>query len=275
MDSLSMLLQELDFNAEVFFSGSLCGLEAFEESNNNGLLHVLKSGSMTLLTDQGHEVHLEKASVLFLPSGGSHRIRIKDSHEAQLVCANIQFKAHQRPALVDKLPNLICMDIDKNPLISGTADWIFAEAFTSSVGRKLIIDRLCDIFIVQVLRFVIENGMVEAGAFAASAHPKLSKLMVQLKNEPRRPWSVESMAEYCAMSRSKFASLFKDSVGQAPMEYLTALRLSLAKELLLRNKPVNLVADEVGYDSASSLARAFKKQLDVTPKQWLKERNST
>ena len=94
--------------------------------------------------------------------------------------------------------------------------------------------------------------------------------MKQLKSQPQSVWTVESMATFAAMSRSKFAGLFKDSVGQSPMEYLTQLRLELAKELLLKNKPVSLVADQVGYDSASSLARAFKKQLDLSPKQWIK-----
>lgn len=271
MDSLSALLQDLDFNAEVFFSGSLCGLQAFEESDNNGLLHVLRSGSMTMLTDQGHEVQLHKASVLFLPSGGDHRIQIKDSHEAELVCANVQFNAHQKSVLVDNLPKFICMDVETNPLISDTAEKIFQEAFDDQLGRKMVIDRLCDIFIVQVLRYVIDNGLVDIGTFVASTHPSLSKLMKQLKAEPQATWTVETMAQYSAMSRSKFAGLFKDSVGQAPMEYLTDLRLNLAKALLLKNKPVAWVADEVGYDSASSLARAFKKQWDLSPKQWIKD----
>lgn len=270
MDSLSTVLQELDFNAEVFFSGSLCGLQAFEESDNNGHLHVMKSGSMTMLTDQGHEVHLKKASVLFLPSGGDHRIQILESNEAELVCANVRFDAHQKSVLVDNLPKFICMDIETNPLISATASQIFLEAFDDQIGRKIVIDRLCDVFVVQVLRYVVESGLVDAGTFVASTHPKLSKLMKRLKEEPSAVWTVEAMAEFVAMSRSKFASLFKDSVGQAPLEYLTQLRLELAKKLLLNNKSVSLVADQVGYDSASSLARAFKKQLGVSPKQWIK-----
>ncbi|MGH1374371.1 MAG: AraC family transcriptional regulator [Cellvibrionaceae bacterium] len=270
MDSLSAVLQELDFNAEVFFSGSLCGLQAFEQSDNNGHLHLMRAGSMTMLTDQGHEVHLQKASVLFLPSGGDHRIQIKDSHDAELVCANVQFDSHQKSVLVDNLPKFICLDVETNPSISATVDHIFQEAFSDQLGKKIVIDRLCDVFVVQVLRYVIEGGMVDAGAFAAATHPQLSELMKQLKSQPQSVWTVESMATFAAMSRSKFAGLFKDSVGQSPMEYLTQLRLELAKELLLKNKPVSLVADQVGYDSASSLARAFKKQLDLSPKQWIK-----
>ncbi|NIB40756.1 AraC family transcriptional regulator [Pseudomaricurvus alkylphenolicus] len=272
MDALSALLQDLDFNAEVFFSGSLCGLQAFEEHENSGLLHFLKSGSMTLITDQDHELKLEKASVIFMPSGSHHRIQIKEFNEAELVCANIQFQPRQKTVLVDNLPKFLCIDIDQDEMISDVARWIFEEAFGAEHGRQIMIDRLCDVFVMQILRYVIRNGIVEMGTFAASSHPQLSKLMKALTANPEKTWTVDTMAESVAMSRSKFAALFKDSVGQAPMEYLTDLRLSKAQNLLTTDKPVALVANEVGYEDASSLARVFKKRFGVTPKQWLKQR---
>ena len=79
------------------------------------------------------------------------------------------------------------------------------------------------------------------------------------------------MAEQVAMSRSKFAALFKETVGQSPMEYVTGLRMAMAKGLLKMNRPVGLVANEVGYENASSLAKVFRKHFGITPKQWLKQ----
>ncbi len=271
MDELSALLQDLDFNADVFFSGSLCGLEAFEEQENTGLLHVLKSGTMTMITEQGHQLTLDKPAVIFLPSGSQHRIQIREFKEAELVCANIQFQPRQKTVLVDNLPKFLCIDIQQDPAISQAAQSIFEEAFSKEYGRDLMINRLCDIFIRQILRYVIRHDIVELGLFTASTHPQLARLMHELAGKPEKAWSVDSMAESVAMSRSKFAALFKDSVGQAPMEYVTDLRLSKAQNLLTQDKPVALVANEVGYDTASSLSRLFKQRFGITPKQWLKE----
>lgn len=271
MDELSALLQDLDFNAEVFFSGSLCGLEAFEKQENSGLIHMLKAGSMTLITDQGHELTLDKPAVIFIPSGSEHRIQIKEFSEAELVCANIHFQARQKAVLVDNLPGLLCIDIEQSENINTAANAIFTEAFNAEYGRHLMINRLCDIFILQVLRYVIGNGTVELGMLAASSHPQLAKLMQALAANPEKPWSVDTMAESAAMSRSKFAALFKESVGQAPMDYVTDLRLSQAKKLLTQDKPVALVANAVGYDTPSSLSRLFKQRFGITPKQWLKD----
>ncbi|CAA0112399.1 RCS-specific HTH-type transcriptional activator RclR [BD1-7 clade bacterium] len=270
MDSLSALLTDIDFSADVFFSGSMCGLKPFE-AEMAGLLHFLKAGSMTLVTDQGHEIHLNQASVIFIPSGSHHRIQVKEPEDAELVCANIAFQPRHKAALVDHLPKFIVVPVDQDPRVSEAARWIFEEAFDEVFGRKIVIDRLCDIFMVQILRHVIENGTVEMGLFAASSHPRLAPLMKQLQESPQMEWTVDSMAEATAMSRSKFAALFKDSVGQAPMEYVTDLRLAMAQGLLEKNRPVGLVANEVGYENASSLSRVFKKRFGVTPKQWLKK----
>lgn len=271
MDELSALLQDLDFNAEVFFSGSLCGLEAFDKQENTGLLHVLKSGSMTMFTEQGHELTVDQPAVIFLPSSSQHRIQIKEFSEAELVCANIHFQARQKAILVDNLPGFLCIDIEQSQNINAAANAIFTEAFNADYGRHLMINRLCDIFILQVLRYVIHNGIVELGMLAASSHPQLAKLIQALAATPEQPWTVDTMADSVAMSRSKFAALFKTSVGQAPMDYLTDLRLSKAKSLLMQEKPVAVVANAVGYDTPSSLSRLFKQRFGITPKQWLKE----
>jgi AraC-like DNA-binding protein len=55
------------------------------------------------------------------------------------------------------------------------------------------------------------------------------------------------------------------------MDYLTDLRLSKAKSLLMQEKPVAVVANAVGYDTPSSLSRLFKQRFGITPKQWLKD----
>jgi len=272
MDSLSQLLEDLDFNAEVFFSGSLCGVQAFEKEERAGTLHFLRSGTLTLTTEQDHEIILKESAVIFIPDGNSHRMRIKEPQNADLVCASIHFQPNQKAVLVEKLPKFICIGMNDDTSITQTADWIFNEAFNEKEGKQTIINRLCDVIMVQLLRYIIDKGIVEQGLFAATAHPRLSKLMAELQKHPAKEWSVDAMAEMSAMSRSKFAALFKETVGRSPMDYVTDLRLAMAQGLLKKNKPVGFVANEVGYESASTLARIYKKRFGITPKQWIKEK---
>ena len=104
---------------------------------------------------------------------------------------------------------------------------------------------------------------------AGMAHPQLSKLITAIHDKPEEPWTVDSMAEKALMSRAKFAALFRGTVGQAPSDYLTDLRIALAQGLLKKDLPVSLVANEVGYEHGSALARVFRKKMGVSPKEWL------
>lgn len=271
MDKLSHLLQSLEINADVFFSGNLCGIQSFDDNQESGFLHLVQSGSLTLKTAQEHSLQMHAGSVIFFPNGISHQIEIAKSEDAQMICAAIKLPPSQHKQLISHLPKFLYFNKLEEQEITDTVEKIFREGFAEKQGRKIMINRLCDIFMVQTLRKVVEQGTVELGLIAAQSHPQLARLVEALQKQPEREWNLEEMAESAAMSRSKFASVFKDTVGQAPMEYVTGLRMAMAKGLLQQNRPVGLVANEVGYENASSLAKVFKKHFGITPKKWMQK----
>jgi AraC-like DNA-binding protein len=83
------------------------------------------------------------------------------------------------------------------------------------------------------------------------------------------PWTLESLATACGMSRSAFAVRFKDLVGETPMEYLTNWRMQKATALLHQGeKKLFEVAKSVGYDSDAAFSKAFKRMVGVAPRQY-------
>ena len=76
------------------------------------------------------------------------------------------------------------------------------------------------------------------------------------------------------MSRAAFAKRFKERVGQTMFEYLTALRMQRARNLL-RESSLSLyeVASRVGYQSDLAFTKAFKKSIGVTPTSYRKSRS--
>jgi AraC-like DNA-binding protein len=270
MDQLSLLLQNLSFNADVFFSGNLCGIQSLGGSDNNkGHLHLLRAGVLTIVCEEGHKVTLDKPSVIFMPSPTKHQVIASESNQAELVCVDIDFHSGSGSALVNALPKLICLDINENDPLGKTANWLFEEAFNSQAGQKIIVNKLGDIFLVQILRHVLNNGLVVQGMLSGMAHPQLSRIMKAIHEKPEASWTVDSMAEEALMSRAKFAALFKSTVGQSPSDYLTDLRIAIAQGLLKKDLPVSLVANEVGYEHGSALARVFRKKIGISPKEWL------
>lgn len=95
-----------------------------------------------------------------------------------------------------------------------------------------------------------------------AVHRSIECLRAQLD----RDWQVAEMAREAAMSPSAFHAAFKQVTGQSPMQYLKAVRLHRARQLLVQTQRLaSDVAFEVGYQSASQFSRDYKRQFGVTP----------
>lgn len=112
---------------------------------------------------------------------------------------------------------------------------------------------------------------MQHGLLAGLAHPQVSKVLLAIHEKPEQQWGLADMAELALMSRSKFADIFKRTVGQSPGDYVIDWRIVVAKGLLRQNKSVALVANAVGYENGSALDRVFRKKLGISPKQWVEQ----
>ena len=212
----------------------------------------------------------EQPTVIMLPYSTEHKIVSTESENVDVVCATIQFNPLQQRQLLANLPKLIALDITTGELHQ-TVQWLFKEADGQQLGQQSIVNKLCEIFMIQMLRQLSAQGIVLQGMLAGLRHPALAKTIVMLQEAPEQDWNLASMASCAAMSRSKFAELFRDTVGQTAKEFLTDLRVALAQELLQQNQPVSLVANRVGYEHGSALARVFRKKTGLSPRQWLEK----
>ncbi len=87
-----------------------------------------------------------------------------------------------------------------------------------------------------------------------------------MHSDVRAAWTVADLAKLAGMSRSAFAARFSDLLGCAPMEYLLRWRMTLAQDALRRGgRPLDRVAEEIGYDSASAFSTAFRRRIGCSP----------
>ena len=81
----------------------------------------------------------------------------------------------------------------------------------------------------------------------------------------------EALSRRFSISRAYLSTTFKAYTGLSPMDYLTQVRLNLAKSLLMNGGlSVDIVAQRSGYESASSFIRTFRQREGVTPLQYRK-----
>ncbi len=99
-------------------------------------------------------------------------------------------------------------------------------------GRDKIFDHLMSILFIECVRDYIAQLDDQERRLTALKHPELSSALAAIHAYPEQPWTVETLADQCCMSRSKFASLFQSVLRETPLAYLQQHRLRLAVQLL-------------------------------------------
>jgi len=87
-----------------------------------------------------------------------------------------------------------------------------------------------------------------------------------IHREPAGEWTLASLAQEVAISRSALAVRFTELVGKPPMRYVTRWRMHLALSAL-RDERVTVaeLANRLGYRSEAAFSRAFKRVVGVPP----------
>jgi len=271
IDGISRLLEHVGLRAHTFYAGPLCGLHGFAADEGVGHLHVIRSGEMRARQAGHDDIAVREPTLLFYPRPLDHRLDIEDTVVADVLCASVRYDAGPQNAITQSFPAVLVIPFSAMERIDVTLDALFAEAGETNPGRQVMLDRLCDILLIQIVRFAIEQGLVTRGVLAGLAHPRLARLLGELLDNPRQAWTLDTMAARANLSRNGFANEFRDVIGSTPAEFLTGLRIARAQRLLRKGRPVALVAENVGYNSQPAFSRAFTRALGLSPTAWIRE----
>jgi AraC-like DNA-binding protein len=275
-DRLAGLLQRFSVSARVFHSGPLCGINDFA-GNGQGQLHLLRRGPLEV-RHAGELLSVDEPSLLFYPRPLAHRFVSDAEVGADMACADISFGGGPMPAatpsssafnpLSRALPAFLCLPLAELGGAAAVLDLLFEEAFAERCGRQAVVDRLFEVVLVLLLRHLLDSGRLQQGPLAGLGHPQLAKAIVAMHDDPARAWTLQALARVAGMSRSRFADVFAQQVGQPPARYLTGFRITLAQQALLRGDGLERIAQQVGYGSAAALSRAFSAECGCSPRDW-------
>lgn len=269
MDRLAHLLTYFSLEAGVFYTGNICGVQDFLRDTQRGHLHLFKQGSVEISGLQPGSIQITEPTLLFLPRTEMHRMVANEPNGADIVCGSIRFGGGGHNPISDSLPDIVIVKLSEVSGLDTTLNLLFEEAFADHCGRQAILNRLCEILTIQLLRYCMDHSLTQGGALAGLSDPRLVKVLNSIHEDPAREWSIEIMANLAGMSRARFAVRFRDVVGETPADYLASWRIMTAQRLLKRGLILKHVAYDVGYGSASALTRAFVRKIGISPSQWL------
>ncbi|PYE15769.1 AraC family transcriptional regulator [Paraburkholderia silvatlantica] len=143
-------------------------------------------------------------------------------------------------------------------------------------GDFIVAQQLATLVLVEALRLHLSNERRESvGWLFALSDKRMRAAIAAMHASPGRRWTVQTMAEQAAMSRTTFALRFKETVGLSPMEYLTRWRMMLAADRLTHSRDsVSEVSLALGYESEKSFSTAFKRMMNCSPRQYSRQRNA-
>lgn len=276
VDRLSALLDRFRVRASLFHAGPLCGRTAYDAQPGRAFLHVLRRGRLQIehpaRAGAPRRVVVDEPTLLLYPRA-MHHVFVNPPHDgSDFTCATLHFAGGDRNPIVAALPPLVRVPLDAVPGLQPALDLLFAEADRVRCGSRLLADRLFEVVLIQLLRWVIDHPQavgVSSGLLMGLSDPRLARVLVALHASPQDDWTLPRMAAVAGMSRSSFAETFKTLTGTTPSAYLTDWRLTVASTLLRSGHPQKLAAAELGFSSASSLSRAFKQRFGRAPRDWL------
>jgi len=270
VDRLSFLLQRFSLSAGVFYAGHLCGVHAFDRDPTQGHVHLIRRGPVRLTEVPESAQLIVEPTLVFMPRPDAHRLITDESEGADVVCANVLFGAGGCNPITDSLPGVVCVPLQDLPGAEALLSLLDEEAFTPRCGRQAALDRLCELLLIRLLRYCMDQGITQGGSLAGLSDAKLSKALLAVHERPEHDWTLETMAALAGMSRARFAHHFREVLGQTPADYLASWRVSVAQGMLRSGRPLKHVAMDVGYGSTSAFARVFERKVGQLPSVWLK-----
>ncbi len=187
-----------------------------------------------------------------------------------LACGFFEFKSGLDGLMLDLLPDHVIARHDQ-PALHGARqifELIRAEAHLDPHTPSPLIARLTSLLFLYTLRALDSNDELTPCFWALLRRPAFAPLVAAIVAEPGRRWTTASMADFAHMSRARFCKLFAELCGQPPAQFLTLVRMKLAASMLSTGTSMPDAAEQVGYQSESAFAQAFKRVTGVQPGAW-------
>ena len=301
MDVLSDILDTIRFRGSLYFSTEFTrpwGVEVPAYRRVARFHLVVRGRCWVSVKERGDPLPLEAGDLVLVPHGAAHLLRddpgtacrtVDEVIEAagfsgdgalvyggddeggptRLVCGHFEFDPGFEHPFFDRLPPALVVrweDAVQDSPLEHVFRFITREIGEGRPGQAAVVRRLSEVLFVQAIRFWARDTQPEQGLLAALAQPGLGEALEAIHGDPSASWTLESLSRRAAMSRTLFAERFREVVGETPHQYVTLWRMQRARRLLADSRfPLARIAREVGYESAPSFSRVFKKSVGEPP----------
>lgn len=286
-DRLTRWLERLAPSTAVFCRAEVRAPWGFRvEPRESASFHVLTAGSALLDVDGAQEpTRVTRGDLVLLPTGAGHVLRDDAGSDAPplaravasgvtdgkwvafggrgrasvMVCGTCTLGIPGARVAGNGLPALL-----RHRLEPGLVDVLEREAEGLHEGTEAVLTQLLTLLVLQALRAYLRDRT--SAELEALMSPEVARAVSFVHDNLDGEIRIADLCREAAVSSTVLSERFGGALGVAPMEYVRLARLSRAHELV-RNTTWGLsrIARQVGYGSASTLSRAFRRRYGRSP----------
>jgi AraC-like DNA-binding protein len=194
--------------------------------------------------------------------------------DATLVCGFLGCDLRPFNPLIATLPRLLHLRASERQ------DWIVqfmqqavAESKHKRLGGEAMLERMSEMMFIDAIRRYVDMLPESSRGWLAGLRDRfVGRALSLMHDAPALAWTVDELGRRVGLSRSALHERFADLIGQPPMQYLANWRVQLGAALLRNTTDtVAAVAQQVGYESEATFARAFKRLVGKPPALWRRQ----
>ena len=214
-----------------------------------GQLFASAAGLMTVVTDAGRWLMPPERAVWVPPN---------ERHAVRATAAARGWSLYVAPAACARLPRQPLV-LQVSPLmkeaIARIANWTPKDRALTAPEQRL----------AQVMLDEVAAAPRQRLHLPLPREPQLLHVALELADAPDDARTLDDWARTAAMSKRTFTRRFRAETGLSFAAWRVQLRVLVAVERLAAGDSVTRVAADLGYDSPSAFAAAFRRVLGTTP----------
>ena len=156
----------------------------------------------------------------------------------------------------------------RDPQLWNLAQLLQLETTEKGCGLKLYRDSLVTALTVAILKNHTNRTLSHPNSMAMS-HPRIKQSIDYIHEHLTDDLSLKQLSRLAGISPNYFSSIFKQSLGISPHQYIIKCRVEKAKQLLLNRHELTVaeIAALTGFADQSHLSRHMRRRLGVCPRE--------